>query len=136
MSDQLSTDLIERYLALVADLDADPAELDRFVHPDARFVERPCLVSPRGRERDREETRAGFARSRTRLASQRIDVRDHIVAGDRVVTRAVWSATLAQDAGPLPAGTELRADCSMFFTLRDGLIAAQENFDCYHPVAA
>jgi ketosteroid isomerase-like protein len=31
------------------------------------------------------------------------------------------------------AGTELRAECSMFFTVRDGRIAGQENFDCYHP---
>jgi len=134
MSDQhIAT--VERYLALVADLDADPAELDHLVHPDVRFVERPCLVSPRGQERDLAAARAGFAHSRTLLSAQRIDVLDHVVAGDRVVTRAIWTGTLAQDAGPLGAGTELRADCSMFFTLRDGLIVAQENYDCYHPVA-
>jgi len=127
---------VERYLALVVDLDADPAGLDDLVHPDARFVERPCLVSPRGRERDVDAARAGLAHSRSLLSAQRIDVRDHLVAGDRVVTRAVWTGTLAHDAGPLRAGTELRAECSMFFTVRDGRIAAQENFDCYHPALA
>jgi ketosteroid isomerase-like protein len=81
------TAIVERYLALIADLDADPAEFERLVHPDARFVERPCLVSPAGQERGR-------------------------------------------------AATHLRADCSMFFTVRDGRIAGRENFDCYHPVAA
>jgi ketosteroid isomerase-like protein len=134
MSDH-SIATVERYLALVADLDADPGELERFVHPEARFVERPCLVSPRGQERDLEAARAGFAHSRTLLSAQRIDVREHVVAGDRVITRAVWTGRLAHDAGPLPAGTELRADCSMFFTLRDGLIAEQENYDCYHPLS-
>ena len=33
-----------------------------------------------------------------------------------------------------PAGTELRADCCMVFTVRDGRIHEQENYDCYHPV--
>jgi ketosteroid isomerase-like protein len=127
------TATVERYLALIADLDADPAEFERLVHPDARFVERPCLVSPRGQERDRAAAWAGLVHGRELLRAQRIEVRDHLVAGDRVVTRAVWTGTLAQPAGPLPAGAELRADCSMFFTVRDGRILAQENFDCYHP---
>jgi hypothetical protein len=81
------TATVERYLALIADLDADPAEFEGLVHPDARFVERPSLVSPAGQKRGR-------------------------------------------------AAAHLRADCSMFFTVRDGRIAGQENFDCYHPVAA
>jgi len=135
MSEHL-TATVERYLALIADIDADPAEFERLVHPDARFVERPCLVSPRGQERDRDAARAGLAHGRDLLSAQHIEVRDHTVAGDRVVTRAVWTGTLARDAGPLPAGTELRADCSMFFTVRDGRIARRENFDCYHPVPA
>jgi ketosteroid isomerase-like protein len=130
------TATVERYLALIADLDADPGAFERLVHPDARFVERPCLVSPRGQQRDRAAAWAGLARGRDLLSAQRIEVRDHFVAGDRVVTRAVWTGTLARAAGPLPAGAELRADCSMFFTVRDGRIAAQENFDCYHPVPA
>jgi ketosteroid isomerase-like protein len=129
------TATVERYLALIADLDADPAAFERLVHPDARFVEHPCLVSPRGQERDRDAARAGLARGRELLSAQRIAVLDHLVAGDRVVTRAVWTGTLARPAGPLPAGAELRADCSMFFTVRDGRIAAQENFDCYHAAA-
>jgi ketosteroid isomerase-like protein len=130
------TATVERYLALIADLDADPAEFEGLVHPDARFVERPCLVSPSGQERDRGAAWAGLARGRELLSAQRIEVRDHLVAGERIVTRAMWTGTLARAAGPLPAGAQLRADCSMFFTVRDGRIAGQENFDCYHPVAA
>jgi ketosteroid isomerase-like protein len=68
------------------------------------------------------------------MRSHRFDALEHIVAGERVVTRAVWTGTLAIDAGSLPAGTELRADCCMVFTVREGRIAGQENYDCYHPV--
>jgi ketosteroid isomerase-like protein len=68
------------------------------------------------------------------LAGHRFDVHEHIVAGDRVVTRATWVGGLAIDAGPWPAGTELRAERCMVFTVRDGRILRQESYDCYHPV--
>jgi ketosteroid isomerase-like protein len=117
--------VVERYLAAVTDIDADPATVAGLVHADARFVERPNLVAPTGRRRD-----AACAPMR----SHRFDALEHIVAGERVVTRAVWTGTLAIDAGALSAGTELRADCCMVFTVRAGRIVEQENYDCYHPV--
>lgn len=47
------------------------------------------------------------------------------------MTRATWTGTLAIDARPRAAGTALRAACPIHFTLRDGRIVLQENFDCY-----
>jgi ketosteroid isomerase-like protein len=126
--------VVERYLATVTDMDADPAAVAALVHPDARFVERPNLVAPTGRRRDAACALAALAHSRALMRSHRFDALEHIVAGERVVTRAVWTGTLAIDAGSLPAGTELRADCCMVFTVREGRIAGQENYDCYHPV--
>ena len=126
--------VIERYLAVVADMDASPDELEALVHPDAFFTERPNLVAPSGRRRDAACARAAFVHSRALMRSNRFDVVDHLVAGERVVTRATWTGVLAVDAGDIPAGTELRADCCMVFTVRDGRIRVQENYDCYHPV--
>ena len=119
--------VVDRYLAVVADLHAEPDALAVLLHPDARFVEHPNLVAPSGRRREH---------SRALLAGHRFDVREHIVAGERVVTRATWTGTLARDAGAIAAGTELRAECCMVFTVRDGRILDQENFDCYQPGAA
>jgi ketosteroid isomerase-like protein len=127
--------IVERYLAVLADLDSEPEALDALVDPRARFVERPNLVAPAGRERDVAAARAAREHSRSLIAAHGFDVREHIVAGDRVVTRATWTGTLAAAAGPLAPGTELRADCCMVFTVRDGRIVRQENYDCYHPVA-
>jgi ketosteroid isomerase-like protein len=126
--------VVDRYLAVVSDLDADAAALDSLLHSGVRFVEQPNLVAPVGRKRDAATALAAREHSRRLLAGHRFDVREHIVAGDRVVTRATWTGTLAIDAGPWPAGTELRAECCMVFTVRDGRIAHQENFDCYLPV--
>jgi ketosteroid isomerase-like protein len=128
--------VVDRYLAVVADLDAEPDALAALLHPDARFVEHPNLVAPSGRRRDAAAARAAREHSRTLLAGHRFDVREHIVAGERVVTRATWTGTLARHAGAIAAGTELRAECCMVFTVRDGRILDQENFDCYQPAAA
>jgi ketosteroid isomerase-like protein len=127
--------VVERYLAVVADLGAPTASLAELVHPDAGFVEHPNAIAPTGRKRDAQAAQAAFARSRSLLSRQRIDVLDHVAAGDRVVTRARWTGTLATDAGAVAAGTELRADSCMVFTVRDGRIHRQENYDCYHLVA-
>jgi ketosteroid isomerase-like protein len=126
--------VVDRYLAVVADLDSPPEALAGVLHPAAEIVEQPNLVAPLGRRRDALAARAGFEHSRALLAGHGFDVHDHIVAGDRVVTRATWTGRLAIDAGPWPAGTEMRAECCMVFTVRDGRILRQESYDCYHPV--
>jgi ketosteroid isomerase-like protein len=127
--------VVERYLAVVADLDADADRLAALLDPGFRVVEHPNLVAPTGRMRDRATTVAAGAHARRLLSRNRFDVREHIVAGDRVVTRVGWTGTLAIDAGAWSAGSEMRAECCMVFTVRDGRIVRQETYDCYHPVA-
>jgi ketosteroid isomerase-like protein len=126
------TVVIERYLALIADPVADPAAIQELLDPEVRFIERPNLFSPRGSERDRAQMLASLAQGRELLREQRFDVLDHLVAGDTVATRVVWTGTLAVEAPPFAAGSRLRADSSMYFTFRDGLIVRQENYDCFH----
>jgi ketosteroid isomerase-like protein len=127
-----ATEVVERYLGLIADHGSDPAELAALLHDDFRFVERPNLVSPSGSDRDREAVLRSLAAGRELLSSERYEVRDHLVSGDRIVTRVVWTGTVARDAGPFAAGAELRAESSMHFVVRGGLIVEQENFDCFH----
>src|SRR3954471_25086867 len=87
--------VVDRYLAVVADLDAEPESLAALLDPAARFVEYPNLVAPSGRKRDVAAAGAAREHSRRLLAGHRFDVREHIVAGERVVTRATWTGTLA-----------------------------------------
>jgi ketosteroid isomerase-like protein len=125
--------VVDRYLALIGDHGSAAGELAALLHGDFHFVERPNLVSPHGSERDRDDVVRSLLAGRELLAAQRFEVRDHLVSADRVVTRAAWTGTVARDAGPFRAGTELRAESSMHFVVRDGLIVEQENFDCFHP---
>jgi ketosteroid isomerase-like protein len=124
------TELIDRYLDLIADPTSDLAELSELLDPEMRFLERPNLINPAGTERDLEQIVASAEAGRRMLSDQSFEVVDHLVDGDRVVTRVVWRGTLAD------GGTSLRADSSMHFELRDGRIVRQENYDCFHPPAA
>jgi len=101
------------------------------------FVEHPNLVSPQGSTRDRSALLASFEAGRRLMSEQRLEDLEVLPAGDRVVARADWSGTLAVDAAPLRAGSTLRAHLAMFFTIRDGRVFRQENYDCYEslPVA-
>jgi ketosteroid isomerase-like protein len=126
------TAVIERYLTLIADPTADPAAIGELLDPEARFIEHPNLFSPRGSERDRAQVLASLKQGRVLVHEQRFDVIDHLVAGDTIATRAVWTGTLAVEAPPFAAGARLRADSSMYFDVRDGRIVRQENYDCFH----
>jgi ketosteroid isomerase-like protein len=126
------TDIIERYLSLIADPSVDVERIAELLDDDMRFVERPNLVNPRGSTRDVAEVLTSVAHGRQLLESQHFEVVDHVVAGDTIATRVIWTGTPALDAPPFRAGSCIRADSFMHFTLRDGRIAHQENYDCFH----
>jgi ketosteroid isomerase-like protein len=125
------TAIVERYLALIADHESDPGAIRELLEDGMRFVEHPNLFSPQGSDRDVERIMASLEQGRRLLAGQRYEVLGHAVDGETVVTRVRWTGTLAVEAGPLPAGTALEAHSSMWFTVRDGRIARQENYDCF-----
>ena len=127
--------IVERWLEVFDRRWPSKAELDELLTPDARFVEHPNLVSPRGGERDREAMEAGIEAGRELLAWQADEPLGHVVSGDTVATRLRWSGELAIDAGPWAKGTRLTAWCVAHYELRDGRIASIEHHDCYEPPA-
>jgi len=126
-------DIIERYLSLIADPSVDVERIAELLDDDMRFVERPNLVNPRGSTRDVAQLLTSVAQGRQLLEAQHFEIVDHVVAGDTIATRVIWTGTPAVDAPPFRAGSCIRADSFMHFTLRDGRIAHQENYDCFHP---
>ena len=111
----------------------DEDALARLLHPEARISEMPNAVNRGGTERGAEDALAAFRRGRAMLASQAYDVEDVIVAGDKIAARAKWRGTMAVDAGPLSAGTELHARIATFTEVRDGRIYRHATYDCYLP---
>jgi ketosteroid isomerase-like protein len=128
--------IVRRYFAIVSDLQSTADDLKAILHPDLQVTEHPNAISPRGQVRDREQTVAGFEAGKRLLSAQTFDVHETIVQGDRVAVHATWRGTIAQAAGPLPAGAELAAHVAAVLTVRDDLIREHETFDCYEPLPA
>jgi ketosteroid isomerase-like protein len=126
--------LVERYYAVVSDLNSAPESLAALLHPKLRVVEHPNALNPKGTSRDRDGVLAAFAAGKQLLSEQAFDVRELVADGDRVAVRAEWRGRLAVDAGPLAAGSELTAHIASFVTVADGLIRQHETFDCYEPL--
>ena len=126
-------DVVRRYFTVVADLASTEDDLRALLAPDAVFVEHPNPISPRGNRRTTDETLAGFASGKALLAEQTIDVHDVLVLGERVAVRSTWTGTVGVEAGPLSPGDVLVAHMAGFLTVRDGLVAEHETYDCYEP---
>ena len=127
--------VVTRYFSIVADLTSTEDELREVLHPDVVLVEHPNPIRPQGAETDLEACVAGFLAGKALLSHQAIDVHDMVVDGERVAVRSTWTGTVANDAGPLKAGTELTAHMGGFLTVRDGRISRRETYDCYEPFA-
>ncbi len=127
--------VVRRYFAVVADLSSTEDQLREVLHPEAVFIEHPNPIQPQGARKDVEATVNGFASGKALLSHQSIEIHDVLVDGDRVAVRSTWTGTVALDAGPLKAGTTLIAHMGGFVTVREGLIASHETYDCYEPFA-
>jgi predicted ester cyclase len=64
---------------------------------------------------------------------QRYEILSLLEQDDKVAVQAVFSATFKIDLPGLPKGREMTAHLGVFFVMRDGKIARQENYDCFEP---
>ena len=110
--------------------------LAAFFHPDAEQVEYPSLLRPGGHRRSLAEMREGARLGAGMIRDQRFDVHHVVEQGEHAAVQLTWSATLAVDAGALPAGTQLVSHVAAFYDFRDGLVLRQSSYDCYEPISA
>lgn len=108
-----------------------PNEVNRYLHSDVELTEHPNWVSPAGLRVDLAGMQAAGERGRKLMASERYEIRQMIVEGDRAAVQIAWSGTLAVAAGPLPAGHVMRAQVCSIIELKDGKVWRQEQYDCF-----
>src|SRR5580704_5687395 len=99
-------------------------EISAFMHPDIRVIEHPNKITPAGKTYDLAELRAANERGRALLVGERYAVRAVLVDGDRAVVQSTWTGTLAD-------GRAITAEMCSVFELAGGLIAKQEQYDCF-----
>lgn len=122
-------EIVTAYLRAIEAHDLD--EVARHLHPDVENVEHPNKLLPGGCRYDRAAMREAGERGKALLASERYEIRQMIVEGDRAAVQIAWSGTLGVAAGSLPAGHVMQAQICSIIELRDGKVWRQEQYDCF-----
>ncbi len=110
-------------------------ELRPLFTEDAKTIEHPNLVKPRGAVASLAEMLANSEAGAKLLAKQSYEVQHEIEQGSIVICRLTWTGVLAKTVGPFREGQILRAHIAQFIETRGGRIASIETFDCYEPFA-
>lgn len=126
--------VVRSYLAAIEgfDIDAVAGLLDR----DIVQTEKPNRLYAGGQVRGRAEMLRDLPRGKALLRSQAYPISTILGAGDRVVVETRWTGTLNVPVGALQPGDAMVAHICMVFTLRDGRIISQVNYDCYEDFTA
>ena len=101
--------------------------------PDATIEQLPNRLYPNGLQSSVSRMAEAFEKGKKLLSSQNYEITSFIADGDRLSIQVRWTGTLAMAFGSLTIGSQMRADCAMFFVFKDGKIVSQRNYDCFHP---
>lgn len=109
----------------------DGEAVSNVMHPDARRIEYPNAIKPEGGEQGLAEMLQGVEQGKAMLKSQSYAIRNTVASDTSVLMELTWTGVLAINAGPLPAGHEMRADCVAAFDIEGGKIIEVRNYDCF-----
>jgi len=94
-------------------------------------VERPNRLYKDGQVRGFEQMMRDLPRAAQVLQRQSYDVATVFASGEQVVVEARWEGIVNVPLGRLMPGDAMVAHIAMVFTLKDGKIVRQVNYDCY-----
>jgi ketosteroid isomerase-like protein len=109
------------------------ADVNSYFAGDVVQREFPNRLLPRGATRDLAALNEARERGRHAVQGERYEIVNAVEQGDRLALEVIWSATLLVAVGSIPVGGTLRAHFGVFLHYREGLIAAQHNYDCFDP---
>ena len=125
--------VVRRYLEAVERLDVE--EAGSHIDPAIVQVERPNKLYSAGQERGAEQMMRDLPRARQVLQRQSYPIETILASGERVVVETRWTGIVNVPLGRLRPGDAMVAHICMVFTLRDGKIVRQVNYDCYEDFA-
>ncbi len=121
--------LVRAYLAAVARFDKDA--VGALIDPAIVQTEYPNKLLAAGQVRGREDMLRDLPKGASVLRSQVYLIETIIAAGDKVVVETRWEGVLNVPVGRLQRGDAMVAHICMIFTINDGRIVGQKNYDCY-----
>src|SRR5690606_27822390 len=134
MTEQDNIATVRAFIEAVERFDADAAE--GFLDAQVVQTELPNKLYAKGQVRGRGDLIRDLPKGRQVLRSQAYPISTIFAAGDKVAVETRWEGVLNVPLGRLQPGDSMVAHICMIFTLRDGKIAAQRNYDCYEDFAA
>ncbi len=117
-----TAELVTTYLRAVEAHRLD--EVSALLHDDVEVVEHPNKLNPAGKRYDKAAIRAAGERGAALMASERYEIRQLIVEGERAAALIDWT-------GELTTGQVMRAQICSVITVRDGRVWRQEQYDCF-----
>lgn len=124
--------VVREYLKALEDGEAGES-LGRFFSENAIQIELPNKLNPAGGKSDLETLKKRSEEGKKLLKKQTYTIKTEIIEGDNIAVEAEWTGVLAIPMGELAAGYEMKAYFAIFFTLEDGRIVLQRNYDCFEP---
>lgn len=131
MTPVINLEKIQHYLKCIEQ--GEFAYIADLFSPDATVEQLPNRIYPKGLKSGVSRMADAFDQGKKLLSSQNYEITSFIADGDRLSIEVRWTGTLAMAFGSLPIGSQMRADCAMFFVFKDGKIISQRNYDCFQP---
>lgn len=125
--------VVRRYLAAIEVFDMEV--VDRLLDEAIVQTEFPNKLYPKGQVRGKAEMMRDLPRGKVVLREQHYPIEMIAAAGNTVTVETTWRGVLNVPLGRLAPGDAMVAHICMVFTVRDGRIAAQRNYDCYEGFA-
>jgi ketosteroid isomerase-like protein len=114
----------------------DVAAAGALYHPDVVQTEKPNKLYASGQVRNREKMLEDMPKGAKVLRSQRYPIDPIFGSGDKVTVETRWEGILNVPLGRLLPGDAMAAHVCMVFTLKDGKVIGQVNYDCYEDFGA
>jgi ketosteroid isomerase-like protein len=131
MSQDSNRELILSYYRALEAGDGDA--LFALYDPAVVQTEWPNQLKPKGDRRGLEKLKSDFERGKGVMRSQTYDIKTLLCTDDYAAVEATWEGVVAVPIGTLQPGDVMTAHISTVFTLRDGKIVNQRNYDCFEP---
>ncbi len=106
-------------------------EIAGFYTDDVVQQEFPNRFVPEGATRGPKELGEAAERGRKVIVSEKYEILHSVGEGASLALELQWTGVLAIPVGKLKAGEPMKARFGVFFTMRDGKIARQHNYDCF-----
>ena len=135
MTDNSPKAVVLRMIDLYNDHSPDVYVTERFLELYSETIVQEFVATariPARRLVGKQAARENLAAISAWFRNSHTEVHEVVAEGDRVVMRYTWTGTVTRDMPGFAAGSNVRADGSDFFTVRDGLIA--EMVDVMGPV--